>query len=210
MPNVLILIESESPDAACMASALKQVVQAAYSVEILLVDQFNHQPFDLVCPLTLTLPEELNFPQLDLYQRCGAVKQLRSSVANLGYIIGEGSFWLPIVLTAKGALYGEAITENAPTRYHQPMHFSDAIRQPLYRLGFRVLELINATPAVYLMQFGVDHQDIVFDRVFPFPAAPAIASLNVQSPNLFACHWHCLNQMPILDLTIDYAGSATT
>lgn len=210
MPNVLILIESESAIAACMASALMQAVQAADSVEIVAVDQFKPQlHFDIVCPLTLTLPEKLDFPQLALYKRCGAIEQVRSTVANLDYATGKGSYWLPIVLTAKGPLYGEAIAQDTLAAYRQPIHFSDAIRQPLYRLGFRVLESIQATPAVYLMQFGIENQEIVFDRVFPFPAAPAIATLNVQSPDLFACHWYCLNRMPILDLTINQAGSNT-
>ncbi|WP_019499623.1 hypothetical protein [Pseudanabaena sp. PCC 6802] len=43
---------------------------------------------------------------------------------------------------------------------------------------------------------------ILFDRLIPFPDEPAIASIGVQEPNLFACHWLCLTQQPILDLKI--------
>lgn len=43
---------------------------------------------------------------------------------------------------------------------------------------------------------------ILFDRLIPFPDEPAIASIGVQEPNLFICHWLCLTNQPILDLKI--------
>jgi hypothetical protein len=44
--------------------------------------------------------------------------------------------------------------------------------------------------------------EVIFDRLWPFPASPAIASIQTQQPDLFACHWHCLVGEPIMDLTI--------
>ena len=108
-----------------------------------------------------------------------------------------------MVLTAKGPLYGEVIGEGViPNSFKQPIDLTDDIRQPLYYLAYELLRSIAATPAVYLLQFALRDQDVVFDRLWPFPAAPAIASLAVQSPDLFTCHWHCLTGQPILDLTI--------
>ncbi|XHX76810.1 MAG: hypothetical protein RBJ76_20580 [Stenomitos frigidus ULC029] len=170
----------------------------------------------LLCPLTLSVPETLVFPAQALYAACRDVTGLRKQLEAWQYTTGAGNFWLPIVLTAKGALYGEVIgnketdlgkgaapaeTALAPD-YMQPVHLSDHERQPLYALGQRLLRSLNALPAVYLMQFGWQDGAVCFDRLFPFPAAPAIASLKVQTPDLFACHWACLTNQPLLDLTI--------
>jgi hypothetical protein len=67
-------------------------------------------------------------------------------------------------------------------------------------LAYRLLRSLFATPAVYLMQFGLQEGSIYFDRLLPFPGEPAIASLGVQIPDLYTCHWHCLLGKPILDL----------
>jgi hypothetical protein len=133
-------------------------------------------------------------------------------VAQWHYATGDGQLWLPIVHTAKGSLYAEAIgqierslTQGAATEeqaYCQPVHLSDEWRQSAYELGFRLLRTLNAPPAVYLMQFGITEQTLYFDRLLPFPDLPAIASLGVQTPDLFLCHWHCLIGKPIYDLTI--------
>ncbi|WP_219898516.1 hypothetical protein [Phormidesmis priestleyi] len=157
----------------------------------------------LLCPLTLDIPVSLEFPQRGIYQDCRDVLELRQRVEkDLHSFTGEGNFWLPIVLTSKGALYAEAIASADPLSYLQPFHLPDRYRQPLYELGQRLLKLVSATPSTYLMQFGFAGETVFFDRLFPFPATPAIASLNIQLPNLFACHWHCLTNTPILDLTI--------
>ena len=47
-------------------------------------------------------------------------------------------------------------------------------------------------------------KEILFDRLWPFPAAPAIASLSRQQPDLFACHWRCLTGQPITDVVIPH------
>ena len=169
----------------------------------------------LFCPLTLNLPHTFAWSGRAIYQQCQDVKSLRQQVEQQGAGVTEaGCYWLPIVLTAKGPLYGEVIglvdnpaaerawDDFSQSSYYQPLHLSDAWRQPLYELGFRLLRSLAAPPATYLLQFGIQGQQICFDRLWPFPAAPAIASLEIQTPNLFACHWLCLTHQPILDLVI--------
>lgn len=158
-----------------------------------------------------------------IYQTCANISALREWVeTHLNYATGTGDLWLPIVLTAKGPLYAEAIglksgfnIENLspitglieigtgePIPYQQPIHLSDTIRQPLYHLAQQILSFFSAPPSVYLLQFKIIDQEIIFDRLFPFPSTPAIASVGVQEPDLFSCHWYCLQHQPILDLVI--------
>ena len=226
MPNVLIVIDEESD---LLGKALKQAILSPsmtpqtqgsdktgsvflrHGVEIQTIAQLQAtliaQTIDLketiVCPLTFQLPPSLEFPQQKVYRDCKDVMGLRQRVEGaLRVPTGSGKLWLPIVLTAKGALYGEVIRSVDALSYCQPFHFGDRDRQPLYELGQRLLKLVSAPPSTYLMQFGFAGDRVCFDRLFPFPAAPAAASLNVQLPDLFTCHWHCLTDTPILDLTI--------
>jgi hypothetical protein len=174
----------------------------------------NFSAEDIIwCPLTLDVPSTLEFPAQTIFQACRQVKSLRQRVQQqLGYATSDGSqklgdLYLPVVLTAKGPLYGEVIHEEQTANlYQQPIDLPDNQRQPLYHLAYQLLQSLLAPPAVYLLQFGYNEQNIVFDRLWPFPAAPAIASLGVQEPNLFTCHWHCLTRQPIFDLTIIPSG----
>ncbi len=162
----------------------------------------------IVCPLTLDLPSDLVFPGQDVFRFCANVAAARDRVGQeLLFPVGDGNFWLPVVLTAKGPLYAEAIAAESDKlsgelSYRQPLHLSDVWRQQLYDLAYRLLDLLNAPPATYLMQFGFVGDRIFFDRLWPFPAAPAIASVGVQVPDLFICHWYCLTNKPIYDLQI--------
>jgi hypothetical protein len=198
-------IHSEQPD--CLVNLVSPDIA---------LEKKSSLPHDLLlCPLTLNLPGELEFPSKQIYQVCQDVEQLRQQVAQrLGYATGVGEFWLPIVLTAKGPLYAEviAVAEPAPLpersteplslTYYQPFHLSDRWRQVVYQLGWQLLRSLSAPPATYLVQFGFQDEQICFDRLFPFPAPPAIASLGIQTPDLFTCHWRCLMDKPILDLKI--------
>lgn len=160
------------------------------------------QPEDVLCPLTLHLPDRLVWDGGAIYQACRDVEGLRDRVQQTFNIPAvSGNFWLPIVLTAKGPLYAEVICRE-DVQYHQPFHLPDFHRQPLYRLAARLLRELNAPPSVYLLQFDWTDGNIGFDRLFPFPAEPAIASLNIQTPDLFTCYWKCLTRQPILDLQI--------
>lgn len=156
----------------------------------------------LLCPLTLEVPVSWSFPGQHLYQLCHNVSRLRQHVQEeLNCPGGRGNFWLPIVLTTKGPLYGEVIGQRY-AEYCQPLHITDTWRQPLYEFGYRLLQSIEAVPATYLIQFGFHEQTLYFDRLWPFPAPPALASLKNQHPDLFTCHWYCLTGRPVYDLKI--------
>ena len=70
----------------------------------------------------------------------------------------------------------------------------------LEHLAQALIQGLNAPPAVYLLQFSLS-QSILFDRLWPFPAAPAIATMGYDPLDLFAHHWRCLNHLPIQALT---------
>ena len=157
------------------------------------------------CPLTIQLPDYCDFPGKEIYSACKDLHRRRHWVEkNLGYktSVGDswlGNLWLPILLTDKGLLFAEIIGEGAiPNYYEQPIDFLPKQRQSLYRLGSNLLEDISATPAVYLLQFSLQEQEIIFDRLWPFPAAPALASLRNQKADLFDHHWRCLTGKAIL------------
>ncbi|MBF2077012.1 MAG: hypothetical protein IGR76_00435 [Synechococcales cyanobacterium T60_A2020_003] len=159
----------------------------------------------MLIPLTLDVPDSLEFSGRSLYATCRDVDSLRQQVqTQMNVQVGEGSYWLPVVWTAKGPLYAEVIRRGVlnPDGYMQPMHLGDRWRQPLYRFAHQLLTHLQATPAVYLLKFGFEQQLLVFDRVFPFPDLPAIASIGVQTPDLLTCHWRCLTHQPILDVAI--------
>lgn len=237
MSHVLIVIEpattsptcDRSPPIAQGISALKQAIlqdnqtdstTSAWQVEVVTTtdlaarldtDPVVALPQTLLCPLTLNLPTPIPLAAQSIYQSCRDQVGLRQRVEQWQYATGTGDLWLPIVQTAKGALYAEVIGqlprstsegETTEPTYSQPIHLNDEWRQPLYELGFRLLKTLAAPPAVYLMQFGITEQTLYFDRLLPFPDLPAIASLGIQTPNLFLCHWHCLIGKPIYDLMI--------
>jgi hypothetical protein len=166
----------------------------------------------LVCPLTIDLPERFSFPQQKIFQACRQVETRRQwvqkhtahRVCNRNYL---GDHWLPIIYTAKGPMYGEVIGEGVmPNFYHQPIDLQDEQRQNLYCLGYQLLDSLEATPGVYLLQFSFFSEgQIIFDRLWPFPAAPAIASLRCQQPDLFTCHWRCLMGQSISDVIIPHS-----
>ncbi|MEM6500836.1 MAG: hypothetical protein AAF685_03240 [Cyanobacteria bacterium P01_C01_bin.89] len=170
---------------------------------------------DIFCPLTAELelgdllPEGRSHRLFLTTIRCNDTEGVRQQVLDgLGCETGAGSFWLPIVMTGKGPLYAEAISaDGAQGNYQQPFYLSDRQRQAVYRLGHRVLKLLDVPPAAYLLSLGLetDGKDVGkvwFDRVLPFPGEPAIASIGVQTPDLFECHWRCLTGQPIRDIMI--------
>ncbi|MEI6379606.1 MAG: hypothetical protein WCO81_01770 [Cyanobacteriota bacterium ELA615] len=230
MSKVLIIANAEvveskgaiitSPVTQTMINAFRQAIKQdnpKADVEIVATaslwsnpQHFKNRQDALICPLTIQLPEWFNFPNQKLYQDCRQVEQLRHWVKEkLGYTTNNtsyqtlGDLWLPVVLTSKGPIYAEVIREGEiPNFYQQPMDLDDKIRQPLYSLAHRLLEYLKAPPSVYLLQFSLLGKEVIFDRLWPFPAAAAIASIKVQNPNLYDCHWSCLNNQPVLDLFI--------
>ena len=162
----------------------------------------------IYCPLTIQLPDYFDFPAKDVFSACRDIIGRRHWVEqNLGYktSFGDhwlGHLWLPVILTKKGLLHAEVIGEGAmPNSYEQPIILSSRHRQSLHHLARNLLDSLSAIPGVYLIQFSLHNNEIVFDRMWPFPAAPALASLRVQDPDLFTCHWQCLIDRPITELT---------
>ena len=210
MPEVLILLESQLAEMSGPADALARAIASVErnaTIKIQKISDCLQIAADTrACPLTLNLPDRFNFPGKTVYQACGDVRGLRKLVETWGYNTGTGEAWLPIVLTAKGPLYAEVIGRTSELSYFQPLHLSDLWRQQLYQLGYRLLRQLDAFPAVYLMQFGCGNLDLYFDRLLPFPAMPALASIGVQVPDLFTCYWYCLTGRAILDLTIRKNG----
>lgn len=155
----------------------------------------------LYCPLSFNLGD-FEFSGRTLFNDCQEVSQLRQQVKDWGYATGQGNYYLPVVHTAKGSLYAEVIGQDEQGQFQQPISLPDAQRQPLYHFAHRLLTHLNAFPSVYLVQFGWKEDKLVFDRLYPFPTEPALASVGVQQPNLFECYWRCLTGQPILDLTV--------
>lgn len=202
-----------------MLGALEKAILSEFpEVEVNIVTpamvRYHNFPQDdgtLICPLTIDLPDRLTFEQHNIFEACRKIEARREWVLqNTSHKVCNhnslGDHWLPIIYTAKGPVYGEVIGEGVmPNSYHQPIDLGDKQRQPLYQLGFQILKSIAAEPSVYLMQFGYSpDKEILFDRLWPFPAAPAIASLSLQQPDLFACHWRCLTKQPIKDIVIPH------
>ena len=227
MFNVFILVNAQvkesgkiiaaSPATERMVAAVREAI-ATYSPKPINVkvvaasDLRSYSGFEIpkqqviYCPLTIQIPDSFQFPHQGIFHACKDIKGTRRLVEeHLGYKISVndswlGDLWFPVVLTDRGPMYGEAIEEGEmPNSYHQPVKLSDRHRQPLYNLAASLLTSLQAPPAVYLLQFGLKDGNILFDRLWPFPAAPAIASLKLQQPNLFICHWCCLTGQPILD-----------
>lgn len=155
------------------------------------------EPGVIYCPLKLDLPD--TFPAI--YRHCRDRLAQRAWVAaELNYPTGEGDLWLPVIWTAKGPLYGEAIAPHQTPA--QPFHLKDQQRQPLYALAYQLLRHYKAIPSVYLLKFALGPKDIQFDHCLPFPNAAALASVGVQTPDLLTCHWLCLSGQPIRDVVI--------
>lgn len=226
MEKALIIINAEvdqegkiisaSPVTERMVVALKRGIHANSPntiIETMSAGSFSSKSQRIVhkesnityCPLTIQLPDYCSFPGKEIYAACKDLNHRRHWVdKNLGYktSIGDswlGNLWLPILLTDKGLLFADIIGEGAiPNYYEQPINFPAKKRQSLYRLASNLLEHLSATPAVYLLQFSLQDQEIIFDRLWPFPAAPALASCRNQKADLFEHHWRCLTGKAIL------------
>lgn len=205
---------SASPVTERMIKAFRSVISQEHpqvAVEIVTpamvrYHSFSVEPGTILCPLTIDLPEQVAFSQRQVFDDCRHIDARRQWVlSNTDHkVCGHGilgDHWLPIIFTEKDPLYGEVIGEGVmPNSYHQPIDLREHHRQPLHNLGYQLLRSISAQPGVYLMQFAFSpDKDILFDRLWPFPAAPAIASLNRQQPDLFTCHWRCLTKEPVVD-----------
>jgi hypothetical protein len=165
----------------------------------------------IYCPLTIQLPDYFDFPQRKIYAACKDINSRRRWVEkNLGFktSVGDswlGHLWLPIVVTDE-LVFGEIIGEGPmPNSYEHPVAIPKRQQQSLHSLAEQLIDSLEATPATYLLQFSLYNGEIVFDRLWPFPAAPALITLKTQQPDLFTCHWHCLTEQPISKINISDA-----
>ena len=165
----------------------------------------------IYCPLTIQLPDYFDFPQRKIYTACKDINSRRRWVEkNLGFktSVGDswlGHLWLPIIMTNK-PLFGEVIGEGSmPNSYEHPVLIPKRQKKSLHELAAQLLESLSATPATYLLQFSFYNGEIVFDRLWPFPAAPALITLKTQQPDLFTCHWRCMTSKKISKISISDA-----
>ncbi|MBF2099007.1 MAG: hypothetical protein IGQ88_11620 [Gloeomargaritaceae cyanobacterium C42_A2020_066] len=186
-----------------LAARLAQLSPAAQSAPVAILEGMSPTPDQRYCPLSLELAAGRAFPEAPVFEACADWQGLRAQIATWGYATGVGKHWLPVVWTRHGPLYGEAISRPAgpASPYHQPTHWRDAQRQALYALAHTLLRHLQAPPSVYLIQFDY-RQEPIFDRLWPYPGRPALASVGVQDPDLLTCQVCCWLDRPIRDLRI--------
>ena len=165
----------------------------------------------IYCPLTIQIPDYFDFAQCQIFSACKDINARRRWVEKkLGFktSVGDswlGHMWLPIIMTDK-PMFGEVIGEGSmPNSYEHPVLIPQRQRKSLHNLARELLNSLDATPATYLLQFSLYNGEIVFDRLWPFPAAPALITLKTQQPDLFTCHWRCLTDRKVSKLGISDA-----
>jgi hypothetical protein len=206
-----------SPVTERMVNALKNAIPSSHAVEVIGTASLwsgaetpkAARKNTIYCPLTIQLPCWLDFPAKSVFHACRNIEERRAWVADsLHYKIcrGESSFgdlWLPIAVTDRGIRYGDIIGEGMiPNSYTQPQPIGEKNFRSLTTLAERLLEDLNAPPSVYLLQFRSLDREIIFDRLWPFPAAPAIASLHTKQSNLYTSYWQCLQGSARLNLSL--------
>ncbi len=229
MHKVIVIVNAEvntqgaislgSPATKTMVTALQRAISEDFEpteVEVISAASLWSNTFTLsesnpnliYCPLTIEMPPQWSFTGQKVFQACKDIQGRRQWVEQtLGYKTSIrdswlGDLWLPVIVTGKETLFSPVIGEGAiPNSYEQPVELSRKVEKSLHRLAQKLLSSLKAPPSVYLVQFRLLANEIVFDRLWPFPAAPAIASLRYQQPDLFTCYWYCLTQQPILEVT---------
>lgn len=192
-------IEQQNP-----ALSIEIVTPPALRTKIDLILAAKQRP--IYCPLTIQIPPSIRLPTQDIFQACQDIKARREWVTQqLGIKtnLSESSFgdrWLPVIVLSDGIRFGEVIGEReVPNAYQQPVEIAKQHRKPLMTLARKLIEGLKAPPSVYLLQFSVVEGDIVFDRLWPFPAAPAIASLSQSDPNLYTLYWQCIRKQQLIE-----------
>jgi len=206
-----------SPVTERMVNALKETIASqspetiieTVAVASLWSDQAQQQTQmggRVYCPLTIQLPRWLDFPGQKVYQACQDInarrqwvsEQLHLPLCNDANWLGD--HWLPIAVTVEGLQFLPLIYEGMMPNAYEMVSWDlppyQRYRSALENLAEALVKELNAPPAVYLLQFSVA-QGLLFDRLWPFPAAPAIATINQGHANLYHYHWCCLNNLPL-------------
>ncbi|WP_310413542.1 hypothetical protein [Chamaesiphon sp. OTE_8_metabat_110] len=161
----------------------------------------------IYCPMTLDLPPTFEFWGQSIGRSCQEIDRLRDLAATTtGVEVGDGgNLWLPIIWTAQDSIYGEIIGTSGDDDYRQSIDLEASERQQLDRFSYQLLTQLTAPAATYLLQFSQAERGIIFDRLFPFPAIPALASIGVGQLDLFDCHWRCITGQSIDRQCVDKA-----
>jgi hypothetical protein len=200
MPKIVVILDDTSASQRLGVAMLRSIGEIVESVQFMTVTDLpaiaNSRA--IYCPMTLNVPPAFEFWGRSIGQTCQDIDRLRDLAAmTTGVKAGnDGNLWLPVIWTAQEPIYGEVIG-GSDGNYQQPIHPDDIDRQSLHLFGYQLLTQLTAPPATYLVQFSKAETGIIFDRLFPFPAIPALASIGVQQPDLFDCHWRCITGQSI-------------
>jgi hypothetical protein len=201
MPKIVVILDDTSASQRLGVAMLRSIGEVVESVEFVTVTELPAvaSAKAIYCPMTLAVPPAFEFWGQSIGQTCQQIDLLRDLAATtIGVKVGDGgNLWLPIVWTAGDPIYGEVIAKIDGDDYRQPIHLDEIDCRSIYQLGNRLLTQLNAPPATYLVQFSKIDIGIIFDRLFPFPAIPALASVGIQHPDLFECHWRCITNQSI-------------
>jgi hypothetical protein len=206
MPKIVVILDDTSVSQRLGVAMLRSIGELVESVEFVTVADLPAvaSAKAIYCPMTLAVPPAFQFWGQSIGQTCQQIDLLRDLVATtIGFKVSDGgNLWLPIIWTAGEPIYGEVIGKSEENNYRQPIHIEEIDRRSIYQLGARLITQLNAPPATYLVQFSQTDTGIMFDRLFPFPAIPALASVGIQHPDLFACHWRCITNQSIDTITL--------
>jgi hypothetical protein len=201
MPKTVVILDDTPESQRLGVAMLRSIGELVESVQFVTVAELPavSSPKAIYCPMTLAVPPTFEFWGQSIGRTCQDIDRLRDLAATTtGVKVGDGgNLWLPIVWTAQDPIYRDVIGESEGGNYQQPVDLSDLDSQAIYEFGCRLLTQLSAPPATYLVQFSQSERGIIFDRLFPFPAIPALASIGVQQPDLFDCHWRCITGQSI-------------
>jgi hypothetical protein len=201
MPKIVVILDDTSASQRLGVAMLRSIGEIVESVQFVTVAELPAvaSPKAIYCPMTLAVPPAFQFWGQSIGQTCQQIDLLRDLVATtIGFKVGDGgNLWLPIIWTAGDPIYSEVIGKIDGDNYRQPIHLDEIDCRSIYQFGDRLLTQLKAPPATYLVQFSQTDTGIMFDRLFPFPAIPALTSVGIQHPDLFECHWRCITHQSI-------------
>jgi hypothetical protein len=204
MPKIVLILDDTSDSQRLGVAMLRSIGEIVDAVQFVTVAELPSvaDPRAIYCPMTLNVPSTFQFWGQSIGQTCQDIDRVREVAATTtGVKVGDGgNLWLPVIWTAKDPIYGEVIVKSDGDNYRQPIHLGDIDRQSINRFGYQLLTQLIAPPATYLVQFSKADTGIIFDRLFPFPAIPALASIGIQQLDLFDCHWRCITGQSIVNV----------